>query len=317
VVAGGSGDKWVAEQDVTEQLAARLVARQFPELARDPVRLLGTGWDNTVHLVGERWAFRFPRRAIALPGIERERRTLARLATLDPPLPVPVPEPAFEGVPDDGFGWPFWGGSLLPGTELADAGVPDGDRVALGRDVGRFLAALHAPETAAAAGDGLPVDPLGRSDPRRRVAMLRDEWLGRLSATGLWEPGPAALRLMADAERLGPSSAEPVLCHGDLHVRHLLVEHRAGEMRAAGVIDWGDVCLADPAVDLSLAYGAFAGPARTELLAAYGRPLDPETEVRARTLALFLCAALASYAVAEDRPALLTETLAGLHRATA
>jgi aminoglycoside phosphotransferase (APT) family kinase protein len=41
-----------------------------------------------------------------------------------------------------------------------------------------------------------------------------------------------------------------VLCHGDLHVRHLLVD---GDGSAAGVIDWGDLCLADAAVDLSIA----------------------------------------------------------------
>ncbi len=29
-----------------------------------------------------------------------------------------------------------------------------------------------------------------------------------------------------------------------------------------GVIDWGDVCAGDPAIDLSIAFGALAGPAR-------------------------------------------------------
>jgi aminoglycoside phosphotransferase (APT) family kinase protein len=310
-------DAWAPEREVDEALAASLVGTQFPQLAGQPVRLLGTGWDNTVHAVGERWVFRFPRRAIALPGVERERRTLARLAGLRPPLPVPVPSPVFAGRPSAAFGWPFWGGPLLVGTELADARVPDEDRVPLARDVGGLLAALHSPATTAAAGDGLPVDPLGRADARRRVAMLRDMWLGRLAAAGVWEPDAAARALVGDGERLGPSDAEPVLCHGDLHVRHLLVATRDRRVRAAGVIDWGDVCLADPAVDLSLAYAGFAGPARAELLAAYGRAVDEATEVRARLLGLFLSAALAAYAVSEDRPALLAETLAGLRRATA
>lgn len=51
------------------------------------------------------------------------------------------------------------------------------------------------------------------------------------------------------------------VCHGDLHVRHLLVD-RDGS--ATGVIDWGDLCLADPAVDLSIAYFGFAGKPRTQ-----------------------------------------------------
>jgi aminoglycoside phosphotransferase (APT) family kinase protein len=62
-----------------------------------------------------------------------------------------------------------------------------------------------------------------------------------------------------------------VICHGDLHVRHLLVD-RDGSV--TGVIDWGDLCLADPAVDLSIAYFAFAGRARADLLSAYGRTVS-------------------------------------------
>jgi hypothetical protein len=54
----------------------------------------------------------------------------------------------------------------------------------------------------------------------------------------------------------GPGRGALVLCHGDLHVRHLLID---GDGSAAGVIDWGDLCLADAAVDLSIAYFAFAG----------------------------------------------------------
>jgi aminoglycoside phosphotransferase (APT) family kinase protein len=80
------------------------------------------------------------------------------------------------------------------------------------------------------------------------------------------------------------------------------------------VIDWGDVCLADPAVDLSLGFGAFVGPARAAFLSAYG-PVDAERELRARALAVRLAALLTSYAAAQHRAALLTESLASLSRA--
>lgn len=94
-------------------------------------------------------------------------------------------------------------------------------------------------------------------------------------------------------------------------MRHLLVEAGA----ATGVIDWGDLCLADPAVDLSIAYLGFAGAARAELLAAYGRPVTARRELAARTCAVSIGTALAEYAAAEDRRALLAESLAALHRA--
>lgn len=87
--------EWSAEIVVDERLARRLLDAQFPELEHPTLRLLGEGWDNTAWLVDDQWVFRFPRRAIALPGFERE---LAVLPALAPQLPLPVPTPAVDLV---------------------------------------------------------------------------------------------------------------------------------------------------------------------------------------------------------------------------
>ncbi|MCI0636004.1 MAG: phosphotransferase, partial [Actinobacteria bacterium] len=110
--------EWDAEVAVDEALVRALLAEQFPELDSRSARLLGEGWDNSVWAVEEAWAFRFPRRQIAIPGVERELAILPRLAPL---LPVPIPAPRFVGVPSDRFGWPFFGAPLLAGQEPADA----------------------------------------------------------------------------------------------------------------------------------------------------------------------------------------------------
>ena len=60
--------------------------------------------------------------------------------------------------------------------------------------------------------------------------------------------------------------------------------------------DWGDVCAGDPAIDLSIAFGALAGPARAAFLAAHGA-LDAATELRARAIALTLATTLLAYAL--------------------
>jgi aminoglycoside phosphotransferase (APT) family kinase protein len=301
--------QWAPERPVPPDLVAGLIARQFPRLAGAPVEPLAAGWDNIVYRVARQWVFRFPRREIALPGVRREIIFLPRMA---PHLPLPIPVPEFAGEPSAQYPWPFWGARMLPGSELAQAGLPDARRHTAAAGVGRFLRALHDPGLVISAGAReLPADPMGRADAAKRAHMSR-EVLARLAGQGLWKPSPATERLIRDAERLGGPSAAPVLAHGDLHMRHLLVG--AGG-HAAGVIDWGDLCLADPAVDLSLAYGAFAGPARAALLDAYG-PVSPQTQTRARILALFLCAVLAEYAASEGLGRLLREALTGLVRAT-
>jgi aminoglycoside phosphotransferase (APT) family kinase protein len=154
------------------------------------------------------------------------------------------------------------------------------------------------------------VDPLGRALPSSRLAGTRAA-LAELTATGVWAGDPAVDALLDRAAELGAPEGTPVLVHGDLHVRHLLVDD-AG--RATGVIDWGDVCLADPAVDLSLGFGAFGGRARAAFLAAYG-PVDDVRGLRARALAVRLAALLARYAAAEGAAGLLAEALASLRRA--
>ncbi|MBE1535944.1 phosphotransferase [Actinomadura algeriensis] len=302
--------EWAAEHEITADAAAELVGERFPELRGAPVEPLATGWDNTVFRVGGEWAFRFPRRKIAIPGVEREIATLAALA---PRLPLPIPVPRYVGEPGGGFPWPFWGARLVPGRELAEVRPSDGRRAAIGAALGAFLRALHDPALVRAAGAGLPADPLRRGDPAYRAPKAAER-LERLAALGLWEPDPSVRAFLGDAlDEASPPAGEPVIVHGDLHVRHVLLG--AGD-EAAGVIDWGDVCLADPSVDLSLAYAAFAGDDRAAFLDAYG-PVPPDRERAARVLALFIAATLAEYAASDGSAALLAESLAGIGRVLA
>lgn len=75
--------------------------------------------------------------------------------------------------------------------------------------------------------------------------------------------------LLALVEELSatPMPAMPhAWTHGDFYARHLLY-HRG---HLAGVIDWGDVHLGDPAVDLSIAFSFLPPEAREDFKHAYG-----------------------------------------------
>ena len=239
---------WQADVEIGEELVRRLLAQQFPELDAGSVRLLGEGWDNSVWVVEERLAFRFPRREIAIPGVERELSVLPRLAPL---LTIPIPVPAFVGVPSGEFPWPFFGAQLLAGGEPAGSGLTEGSRVELGAELGRFLKVLHAPATRHAVdpSGALPVDPNRREDMSLRAERTREQ-VRALDAAGLWRAPAGVECLLASAEQLRPPAGTRVLAHGDLHVRHVLVEDGS----LSGVIDWGDVCVADPSIDLSLVW---------------------------------------------------------------
>jgi aminoglycoside phosphotransferase (APT) family kinase protein len=300
--------EWDPEADVGADAARALIEAQFPELRGTSLREIDAGWDNVVYLVDERWAFRFPRRAIAVAGVEREIEVLGRLA---PQLPIPIPTPAWIGAPTDAYPWPWFGAPYLPGRELALSGLPDEHRADAAAAVGTFLRVLHAPRLARLVGTALPVDPLRRADMGLRVKFARSRVDAASRADG--RPPPAGLeRLFADAERLPPPSTTRVV-HGDLHPRHVLVDPQG---RVTGIIDWGDVCSGDPSLDLSIAYGSFVGPARAAFVEAYG-PIGGLAELRARVIAAFLAAALLSYAIDRGLPALRAESRRALERVVA
>ncbi|HWK25858.1 MAG TPA: phosphotransferase [Solirubrobacter sp.] len=286
--------EWSPEQLVDETRARRLIAEQCFEPRT--LRPLGEGWDNTVWLVDERWAFRFPRRELAVPGVRRE---IALLGTLADVLPLPIPQPVWVGAPSDAFPWPFFGAPVLAGREAPEAEV---DRAALGRPLGEFLSALHA----ARVDVSLPRDPMGRGHMPVRVdrtlASLRD-------VAPYWEAPRGVYDALEDARELSPPGR--VVVHGDLHVRHLLIDGGA----ISGVIDWGDACHGDPCIDLVLYWALLSEAGRAAFREAYG-PVTEEQLLCGRVLAWNLGAVLLVYAVKEGFAALAREVRAGLERTT-
>jgi aminoglycoside phosphotransferase (APT) family kinase protein len=311
-VTAGGGDRraanaeWAAEVDLDEAHVRALIAAQFPDVSLDGLAPFAAGWDNALWVTGEGTAFRFPRRAIAVAGVERE---IAVLPVLAPRLPLPIPVPTLIGHPAEDYPWPFFGARLLPGTELADAPL-GADRAAFGLALAGFLRALHAPAILGALGSALALDPMGRADMARRVPRTRER-LATLASLGLWTAPRAAIAVLDEAETL-PASTDEALVHGDLHVRHVLV---GPDGRPSAVIDWGDLAVADPSVDLSLYWNQLDAPARDAFRDGYGAErLTPARLLRARVLGLFLDAALAAYAHDTGNDALLRTTLDGLER---
>jgi aminoglycoside phosphotransferase (APT) family kinase protein len=288
---------WLPEREITVAEAQHAV--RSCGLAADDVRIVAAGWDNTIVRVDDDWMFRFPRRSIALPGVDRE---IALLPQLAPQLSLPIPVPEHTGV----FGeppWPFWGARHLPGTELKVAGRTDEVGVAVGRALGRFVAELHD----LPADPSLPVDPFGRGDAAGRAERARDV-IAELRATPLdGLDDPAVESVLTSGESAGLPTSETVLSHGDLYSRHVLVDDDGAP---TAVIDWGDLCVAPRSVDLAFAYSALTGAARDAFFDEYG-PIDADTELRARVMAIFSAASVAAYAREMDDRILLASAMTG------
>jgi aminoglycoside phosphotransferase (APT) family kinase protein len=292
---------WDSEIEVGEDLARALIAEQFPDLDVTSLRRIGEGWDNTVWATGEDIAFRFPRRQIAIPGVEREMAVLPELAV---ELPAPIPDAAYSGAASARFPWPWFGSRLITGREVAVAGLDPVRRRKLAAELGEFLGCLHSLQPSIAR--VLALDPMGRADMNIRVPRTR---AALEQVRSLWDGGDRSAAVLEAGERL-PPNADSVIVHGDLNLRHPLVSESGG---LAGVIDWGDMCRAPRSVDLPLYWSLFDAESRAAFRSAYG-PLTEDTLARARVLALFFDATLVVYANDKGMDDLGTEALQGLNR---
>jgi aminoglycoside phosphotransferase (APT) family kinase protein len=207
--------EWDAEIEVDEALARRLISDSYPELEVESLRPLGVGWDNTVWVARDGVAFRFPAREVALAGVAREMRLLPQIA---PHLPCAIPDAAYPGSPSSLFPWPWFGSRVVQGREISEGRLDDVARGRFAEDLGAFLRCLHGlsiPEL-----DALPLDPTGRADMTARVPRTR-AGLDELDPSGALTQRAQAI--LTTAETL-PAADDSVLAHGDLHIRHALID---------------------------------------------------------------------------------------------
>jgi aminoglycoside phosphotransferase (APT) family kinase protein len=85
-----------------------------------------------------------------------------------------------------------------------------------------------------------------------------------------------------EKERHPAHCASPVLVHRDLAAEHILLNERTGKL--SGIIDWSDISISDPAVDLAGAYHWGGEQFVHALLSVYDRQLTEDSLRCARLL---------------------------------
>ena len=238
----------VEKAAITADLAAQLVAEQFPQWAGLPVRRVEPGgWDNVTFRLGADLSVRLPSGPGYAGQVDKEHRWLPVLARQ---LPLRIPQPLARGVPGCGFPWPWSVYQWLPGTPLAESHITE--KTTLAADLAGFLAALYK------------VDPTGGPPPGKHSCQ-------RGAPVSVWD-GEARQALKAlDGEIDTPSAAQvwqealdapwdgkAVWVHGDVADGNLLTEHG----RLSAVIDFGCCAVGDPACDTVIAWTYFSGESR-------------------------------------------------------
>lgn len=189
---------------------------------------------------GKRWIVRAPRRAAAGAALEAEMGVLkslvrAREAGLVD-FEVARPAGAATIAGEDGGRAIVY--SDVAGSPLVLAALEPGPGLAAG--IGRALAQIHELPVSLIEDQGMPV---------YSASEYRDRRLAELDAgiqTGLVPPRLAD-RWEKQLENISWWRFEPTVVHGDMGEHQLLIS----EGQVAGVMDWMDARVADPADDLS------------------------------------------------------------------
>ena len=251
------------------KIVRRLIRKQFPELRCTDVAVLGEGMDSEAWLIDDHVVFRFPKREIAATCLQNE---LGALPQITDHLPVRISAPRWIAEPTAEFNWPFAGYELIEGRSVCDVKIPDNAAPDVGRSLARFLKALHTIDTDEARRLGAPEDEWRRLNVPYRCEFARER-LRQAADVGLIDDVEPWLTRLDNIERAGPVAQPISLVHGDLYSKHVLVDEG---FRLAGIIDWGDIHVGHPAVDLAAFWNVLPPGGRTAFLSEYG-PITEET----------------------------------------
>jgi len=289
-----SAKPWHSDHALDAATVSALVAAQCPDLAPVEAKYLDEGWDSVVYEVNRGWIFRFPKRAEAQACHDLECALLPRLADV---VPLPIPRPSRRGTPGPAYPLRFMGYERLPGTPAISLPLDAADLDACGRQCGEFLTALHAFPAADARALGVRAASMEGRFERWRAAML--ERLETIAPA--LSPALAARSRAFLAGPMPSASAAPGrLVHYDLGDAHFLLD--VGTRRVSGVIDWGDVCVGDPAMDLAGLWQWLGEPLVRRALESYrGVAIDDEVLSRARVAAAVIAFSTLWYGIEARR----------------
>lgn len=294
---------WDAENIIDSSHALALVRKYFPSLEAQTISPFGYGFDNTAYLINNEYVFRFPRKTITAGLLEIEYTVLPIIA---PNLSLQVPKPEWFMPTTADFCWPFMGYRQLPGITACHADLSEQERSALARPLALFLKQLHSQIIIPELKQILPVDLIERLD-KQRLAKAITKNLELIESLKLFQRSQTLQNIVDTAHTLR-SPKTTTIVHGDFYVRHLLIDKKR---KITGVIDWGNLHIGDPAVDIAIAH-SFLPPQAHELFkAAYGL-IDEETWSLARLRALHHSCHLVLFAHDTDDSALLREGLQSL-----
>ena len=234
---------------MSAELVRQLLLDQQPDLANLPIQFGAQGWDNQLWRLGDELAVRLPWQSETADALlVKEHTWVPALASL---LTLPIPIPQRIGHPSALYPHPWMVTTWVPGNPADIAPVIDHEQSP--GILATFLTELHRPAPAGA--------PTGRGRGASLSSVAsgiegRFEEMAKLCtevarSNGISTPDLGRVRAVWNDAVSQPEWNGPnVWLHGDLHPANVLTARG----KVCGIIDFGDLCAGDPALDLAASW---------------------------------------------------------------
>lgn len=248
-----------------------IVKRRVSDFNDRKVQVFDDGWDFVVIVIDSMRAFRFPKREDYAKKLPIETRFLEFFADKSP-----VRVPKFKYQKDEISGMPYVTYDFIPGVRFSKSLsriFSKNELLATAKQMGAFLTAVHSfpVETARQLG----IQQIDFLDAwQKRLAKIKQEVFPRISE---YEQKWIVKLFENFLEVITKTPIKPVVTHSDIMPEHIIVDPETH--RLSGIIDFGDILIADPAYDFTL-LADYGGDFLRECYRNYGLPRDETFDAR-------------------------------------
>lgn len=219
-------------------------------------------YGNIVFKINQEWIFRFSRKDIDIKQLEIEISFLKKFHKISP---IPVPEILYEGK--DFMGCKVFDGEPFGKEIYITLSAHEQDEI--WKSIGNFLQALHSIEFQH---KNLVEYPLGDND-------FWDDLWKPIERELSKEVRKKALNYFEEYfVREAQNPINKTICHGDFHPNHIL--YNKSSKSIVGIIDFGRICINDPAVDFNLIERFFGNEAIEKVLQFYKQDISDNFKER-------------------------------------
>jgi aminoglycoside 2''-phosphotransferase len=247
-----------------------IILSKFPNTSMSEIVKYDGGWDHVVYVISDHIAFRFPRTKEYADNLPKETLLTNTLKSM---LPVAIPRLTLNTSPKGEVyvTYPFIHGRPLTLSE--NAALDKVTQTSIAHDIGRFLSSLHSVPIEDVKSLGYSQEDLAEMWTRRRNTAR--EIVYPLVNTDIrrWIEGFYSGFIAV----LKQSKITQSLIHADIESEHIIVDPK--KQRLAGIIDFGDAHIDDPAYDFNF-LESYGNEFMQSVYETYTNPLDESFDAR-------------------------------------